>query len=347
MFDSFGVATREERAQIDVVYTWVDGAADGFQAAMAQAVATHGAFYKTAPDALAVGENRFRDMDLLRYSMRSVEAFFPWARRIFIVTNGQVPPWLDMDHPRIRMVPHAEIFPDAGVLPSFNSWAIETCLARIPGLSRFFLYLNDDFLFGNQAKEGDFWGASGRLKARFREGPMNTDIDHPDRQARCMAFACALLNERFGIKRFRRGFPHVPTLYDRVVLDWIEAQWPLPIRRTRSHRFRNERDFPLHPVYVHCLAEIYELNAHDPAMGDLIDVLPGNGGAYIPFGDPDCDVKWRTRHYLELRPAYLCINDVAGEVGPIEDDRLHDQHEDIMRFLADYFPEAAPWERQV
>jgi len=344
VLESFGEATSDQRAQVDVVYTWVDGASDDFRAAIAAAAETHRAFYRADPDPLAIGANRFREMDLLRYSMRSVDAFFPWARTIYIVTNGQVPRWLDAAHPRVRIVSHAEIFPDAGVLPCFNSWAIETCLPRIPGLSRFFLYLNDDFLFGKVAQEGDFWGRAGRLKARFREGLMNTDIDHPDRQARCMAYAAELLDTRFGRKRFRRGFPHVPTIFDCRVLDWIEIQWPLHIRRTRSHRFRNERDFPLHPIYAHCLAEIYELSAHDPAMGDLVDILPGNGGAYIPFGDPECDIKWRTRHYLEQKPAYLCINDVAGEVGDITDDHLEDQREDIMRFLADYFPKAASWE---
>lgn len=36
------------------------------------------------------GMNRFRDNDELRFSMRSLEKYAPWIRRIFIVTNGQV-----------------------------------------------------------------------------------------------------------------------------------------------------------------------------------------------------------------------------------------------------------------
>jgi hypothetical protein len=40
-------------------------------------------------DSLA-GHNRFRDSDELRYSLRSLQKYAPWIRRIFVVTNGQV-----------------------------------------------------------------------------------------------------------------------------------------------------------------------------------------------------------------------------------------------------------------
>ena len=37
----------------------------------------------------------FLDFDQLRYSLRSIEQFAPWIRHIYIVTNGQVPNWLN------------------------------------------------------------------------------------------------------------------------------------------------------------------------------------------------------------------------------------------------------------
>jgi hypothetical protein len=40
----------------------------------------------------------------LRYSLRSVEKHAPWVRNIFIVTNGQIPYWLNLALPRIRQV---------------------------------------------------------------------------------------------------------------------------------------------------------------------------------------------------------------------------------------------------
>ena len=42
----------------------------------------------------------------LRYSLRSVEKYAPWVRHVFIVTNGQIPYWLNLDSPRLTVVTH-------------------------------------------------------------------------------------------------------------------------------------------------------------------------------------------------------------------------------------------------
>jgi len=56
----------------------------------------------------------------LRYSLRSVETFAPWVRNIYIVTNGQVPAWLNVNHPRIKIIKHEDIFPNKEDLPTFR-----------------------------------------------------------------------------------------------------------------------------------------------------------------------------------------------------------------------------------
>lgn len=38
----------------------------------------------------------------LRFSLRSIEMYAPWVRNIYIVTNGQIPYWLDLSHPRLK-----------------------------------------------------------------------------------------------------------------------------------------------------------------------------------------------------------------------------------------------------
>ena len=55
-------------------------------------------------------DNRYRDNQELRYSLRSLYKYAPWIRHIYIVTNGQIPHWLNLDHPRISVVTHADIF---------------------------------------------------------------------------------------------------------------------------------------------------------------------------------------------------------------------------------------------
>jgi len=101
--------------------------------------------------------NRFADNDELKYSLRSVEKFVPWVRKVFIVTNGQIPSWLDIHHPRIKLVTHEEIFVNKSHLPTFSSPAIESHIHRIPGLSKKFIYMNDDVFFGAPVWPDDFF----------------------------------------------------------------------------------------------------------------------------------------------------------------------------------------------
>uniref|UniRef100_UPI00358E14A2 N-acetylglucosamine-1-phosphotransferase subunits alpha/beta isoform X2 n=1 Tax=Myxine glutinosa TaxID=7769 RepID=UPI00358E14A2 len=101
--------------------------------------------------------SRFADNEELRFSLRSLERHAPWIRRIHIVTNGQIPSWLDLDNPRVSLVTHKDIFPDIGHLPTFSSPAIESHLHRIPGISPLFLYFNDDVFLARDVWPEDFY----------------------------------------------------------------------------------------------------------------------------------------------------------------------------------------------
>ncbi|KAK5848932.1 hypothetical protein PBY51_008615 [Eleginops maclovinus] len=107
-----------------------------------------------------VSASRFEDNEELRYSLRSVEKHAPWVRHIFIVTNGQIPSWLNLDNPRVTVVTHQDIFLNHSHLPTFSSPAIETHIHRIPGLSQKFIYLNDDVMFGKDVWPDDFYSHS-------------------------------------------------------------------------------------------------------------------------------------------------------------------------------------------
>ena len=96
------------------------------------------------------------DMDQLKYSLRSLELYIPWARHVYIVTNGQgmdfvwdspifsifwacnvilkVPSWLNTKNEKISVVKHSEIFTNKSHLPTFSSPAIEINIHHIPGL---------------------------------------------------------------------------------------------------------------------------------------------------------------------------------------------------------------------
>ena len=62
------------------------------------------------------------------------------------------------------MVSHEDIFPNKSHLPVFSSPAIEAHLHRIPGLSKYFIYFNDDVMLGSMTTPEDFVTIEGRQK---------------------------------------------------------------------------------------------------------------------------------------------------------------------------------------
>lgn len=103
-----------------------------------------------------LSEQRFSDKYELKFSLRSLERYAPWIGHVYIVTNGQIPYWLDLDCDKVTVVSHSEIFTDSYDLPTFSSPAIESHLHRIPGLSTRFIYFNDDVFLGAPTYLEDF-----------------------------------------------------------------------------------------------------------------------------------------------------------------------------------------------
>lgn len=134
--------------KIDFVVLWVDGADPQWQRQQAQ----------YAPEAEDNGSdiNRFRDWELMRYWFRCTERFAPWVNRVYFVTNGQVPSWLNREHPKLKLVKHSDYIP-AEFLPTFNSNVIELWLHKLPGLSEHFVLFNDDMFLTAPVEPSDFF----------------------------------------------------------------------------------------------------------------------------------------------------------------------------------------------
>jgi hypothetical protein len=139
---------------VDLVYTWVHGQDPAHRALRNTWARRHGL------DPVVFNPDvRYVEHDELRYSLRSVERFAPWVRKIFIVTPGQTPSWLDTSHPKITMVHQDSIMANPGWAPVFNSLAIEAQLHRIPGLAEHFIYCNDDMFLGQPCQRSDFFAS--------------------------------------------------------------------------------------------------------------------------------------------------------------------------------------------
>lgn len=125
--------------QIDFVVTWLDSNDSEWKKEYA--------YYKTG----AIGDmgvGRFRDMNIFHYWFRAVDKFAPWVNKVYLITNGKFPDWINRNNPKLVLVKHEDYIPKE-YLPTFNSVTIELHMHRIKGLSEQFVYFNDDMLLNS------------------------------------------------------------------------------------------------------------------------------------------------------------------------------------------------------
>ncbi|MBE2895832.1 glycosyl transferase [Pasteurellaceae bacterium HPA106] len=123
--------------KIDFVLPWVDGSDEAWLSEKSKYSPSQNNTYNA-------GLMRYRDWGTLKYVLRGIEKNCPWYNKIFIITMNQFPSWLNLDHPKVKIIDHKELFYNKEDLPTFNSSAIEMNLANLPMLSEHFIYLNDD-----------------------------------------------------------------------------------------------------------------------------------------------------------------------------------------------------------
>ncbi|MET8151564.1 stealth conserved region 3 domain-containing protein [Actinoplanes sp. NPDC049668] len=308
---------------VDAVYTWVDGDDPAWlerkRAALGEGYTGGGADQ---------GRARFQSRDELRYSLRSVDLFAPWIDKIWIVTDRQIPDWLDVDHPRIRIVDHREIFAEPAHLPTYNSHAIETQLHHIEGLSEQFLYLNDDVFFGRLLGPDAFFNAGGlpRTFASRTQIPL-----WPTGDDEAFAVAArnnrALLEQAYG-RTLMHGFLHTPHAHRRSTLAAIEAEFPDSVRQTASNRTRSATDVSM----LSSLAHHYGL-----ITGRAVE-----GGIRCGFVNVGLEEHHpRLRALLQRRNQdVFCLNDYHDGGVPQQD-----QERIIEAFLTAYFPIPSQFEK--
>lgn len=124
--------------QIDIVITWVDGNDLDWLKEKNKYVSKN-----DENNSSTGGSARYEDTNLLQYLFRGIEAYASWVNKIYFVTWGHLPKWLNTNNPKLKIVNHKDFIPK-DYLPTFNSATINLNLHRIPGLSEQFIYFNDD-----------------------------------------------------------------------------------------------------------------------------------------------------------------------------------------------------------
>ena len=131
--------------KIDFVITWVDPTDEKWQEERNK--------YKGDN---TIQNKQYRDYDSLKYLFRSIEKYAGWVNKIYLVTCGQKPSWLNVNNPKICLIDHKDYIPEK-YLPTFNSNAIELNFNKIESLSENFVYFNDDMLLTNYCSKDYFF----------------------------------------------------------------------------------------------------------------------------------------------------------------------------------------------
>ncbi|MRH86788.1 exopolysaccharide phosphotransferase [Nocardia sp. SYP-A9097] len=308
---------------IDIVFSWVDGTDPEFRARRAGMLSQ-----------VVVGEGdeadaRIRQIDELRYALRSVHKNAPWIRRIFIATDSRVPDWL-ADDPKVTIVRAIDHFADVSGLPIFNSHAVESQLQHIDGLSEHFLYSNDDMFFARPVRPSMFFtpaGISRYIEAGTRIGPganneRRSGFENAARMNR------QLLTRRFG-HIITRHLEHTPVPLRRSVLHEMEQVFPDDFARTRTSRFRAATDISVTNSLYHYYALLTgRAVPQEAAKVRYVDTTMYTGLALL-------DGLLRRRNV-----DFFCLNDGSFPEVP-EADRVRA----VSEFLDTYFPEPGPWEK--
>ncbi|MEU2252889.1 stealth family protein [Nocardia xishanensis] len=321
--DMFAPHVTDVGFDIDIVFSWVDGTDPEFRARragmMAQVVVGEG------DDADA----RIRQIDELRYALRSVHKNAPWIRRIFVATDSPVPDWLD-EHPEVTVVRAIDHFSDPAALPTFNSHAVESQLQHIEGLSEHFLYSNDDMFFARPVRPSMFFtpgGISRFIEADTRIGPgRNTErrsgFENAARVNR------ALLADHLG-HVITRHLEHTPAPLRRSVLLEMETEFGADFTRTMASRFRSATDISVTNSLYHYYALLTgRAVPQETARMRYVDTTSRAGLALLDELTARRDVD------------FFCLNDGSFPEVP-ESERV----QRVSNFLADWFPDPAPWER--
>ena len=247
--------------KIDIVIPWVDPSDSSWQADRD----------KYSPKVANEGDNRairYRDWDNLHFVFRGIEKYAPWINKVYFITYGHLPRWLNVNAPKLQIVKHEDYIPKE-YLPLFSSHGIELNMHRIEGLSEKFIYFNDDIFLLKMTKPEDFFqndlpcdvNISNLIMPDFRTfSPIlfNTVAcinKHFSRRIQMRKSPGQFFNIKYGIVGMAMnllsshwggyvGFynSHLAFPYLKSTLQEVWDEEPELLDKTCRHRFRNNMD---------------------------------------------------------------------------------------------------------
>lgn len=305
---------------IDFVVAWVDGSDPEWQKKKEKYIED---CQKKNPD--VGGEKRFKDTGFFKYWFRAVEKYAPWVNKIYLLTDGQVPKFLNVNHPKLVLINHRDIIEEK-YLPTFNSSAICLSVGKIPGLSNNFVFFNDDMFLINRTKENDFFknNLPRDMAVQGVLAPSNSDMfwktrtklvtvinNKFDKHKIIKKHPFKWFNFHYSLKFNIRNYvlnkydfftdfynPHVPHSYNKQYFDRVWNENKKDIEKTLKSRFRKADNI------TEWLVRYYQL-----VEGNFAPTNINKYGIVMDATDEGVD-----QLVLSSKYKYICINnDTNGE----------------------------------
>ena len=309
---------------IDLVFSWVDGSSPEYIAARRARMA-----------GVVVGEGddheaRFRQIDELKYALRSIYMFAPWIRRIFIATDSPAPVMAGGP-------PERDDRPQRGVLrrplgaahAQFAGRGVPAAPHRGP-LRALPVFERRHVLRPAPSGPDMFFTPGGITK--FIEA--ETRIGLGDNDAERSGFENAarvnrkLLWDRFG-RITTRHLEHTAAPLRRSVVAQMEQEFPAEFAKTAASTFRAADNISVTNSFYHYYALLTgRAVTQTAAKVRYVDTTARAGLNYLP--------KLLAKRNMD----FFCLNDGSFPEVPAEE-----RAELVTEFLEKYYPIKAPWEK--
>lgn len=298
-------------------------------------------------------EERYRDWNNLQYWFRGVEKFTPWVNKIYFITYGHIPSWLNTENEKLVIVNHKD-FISKEYLPIFNVNPIEMNLHKIDGLSEHFVYFNDDTFIIRKMFPRDFF-EKGLPKETAALNVHCLDV----RFNMYGAFqAIGIVNKYFslrdvlkkdwkkwfspknGVNLFRTiylaicpRFPgiyqtHLPTSFLKSTFYELWNLEPELLKETCCSRFRNKLDFTQY------LFKDWQL-----ASGNYIPRNSNIGKSFI-LEEDRMSIDMVEKYILKSKGKMICIND-----NTLSNEKFLEYKEKIIQGFQSILPEKSSYEK--
>lgn len=335
--------------KIDIVIPWVDPSDEKWQKNREK--------YSTKSSDTDDRDARYRDWEQLRYVFRGIEKNCSWLNKVFFITAGQIPSWLNTECSKLIVIDHIDYIPKK-YLPTFSANPIELNLFRIEDLSDTFIYFNDDTFVLKELKEELFFKNDLPVYPAILHA--NTSSDRSKVMPYIYLNNRLVINEHFdktdifkhkekwfslknnGLRSviencFNICYPeiiglynsHLPTPMLKRTMEEVWEEEPELLDETSRHRFRDKRD-----------VNQYLFRYWDLMSGNFYPIDPKRLGREINISEDKLDEICKT--VAEKKYPMICLND-SDE---ITKDRFSFVRDKINNSFMSLFPERSMFEKE-